>query len=640
MLVNVSMMKKISILFLCLFINVVINAQDIAQISLVGEPQIAEGELIDNNRRDVNGRLAAGLIVETDLTNLSFESRNGIIGTTTQPGRYFVFLSPDERIVYIRSNGFKQLTLYLNDVGIRLKSGQVWKIDVTGQRPANMLPVNIQVDQSGAKVLIDGDLIDYNKSNPIAVGSHTIRIEKEEYKTIVETIEVTDSKTLFSYKMEKVLAQAFTIRSEPRGATVLIDDQVAETPTPYQTFKYPGLYQVTVTLPGYRVVTKTVEVTEDEPVNENFTLQKTVATVSMDVQPLGATVKINGRDYTGQNRIELAAGTYFLEVSKQGYKTQSSTVTLKEYEQKDVRFNLEQLVGSLQILSNEPDARITIQSQTYTKTIKGIGNLRDIPAGVYEIRAKLDGYVDIIETVYVKENDVTQKQINFTDEQKQAFIQEQQKLEAQRQEEQRRIAAAAERKRKANAAAAARKRRNMYKVPITGGWGFSFAPSMTFQDNYTDAGSSLGGLTYTGYNVALQIGGTGLFGGNDFFFMDIGVFQSESVELTESSGLFGAGPPLTDFELLTYGLMWNYGQGFAINGFYFGAGINLGYWGSEYTAGSDFDDDSSFEVGAGLVGTAMIPVSDTFMLGVDYSYIYGSDDTYTQRLNFKVLFLF
>ncbi len=57
-----------------------ITAQsEINQMSIFGEGEFIPGEIISKDVVDANGEVCAGLMIQTDLSGLSFTSYNGIV---------------------------------------------------------------------------------------------------------------------------------------------------------------------------------------------------------------------------------------------------------------------------------------------------------------------------------------------------------------------------------------------------------------------------------------------------------------------------------------------------------------------------------------------------------------------------------
>lgn len=398
------MKQLLQVLFFVLLGTTSLSAQEISELRVIGQAQFESGELIDQSIRDVNGDIAAGIIVLTDLTSLAFEARNGVVKVNSSPGKYVVFVSPTERVLTILSSGYKPLTIYLYDIGIRLKSGQVWKIEVTGTKQTEKIPVNIKVTPMVKSVLIDGNAVDPNQSFMADIGNHQIRIEQLGYQTIVDSISISTEKTLFEYNLKQVKPEKLVIRTEPKDASVLIDNKLMGL-SPYNDFYYPGIYQLKIVKNGFRDIDRTIEIEVDKPLDLNFNLTKNAGNLTLSVTPADAQILINKKSYTGQKQVELNSGTYLIEVSKDGFQTASETFILKEYEQLNKAFTLKRLAGNLRFRINDPDVSVELYDNSILyKSWKGIEYLADIPAGTYKVIAKKEGFQSKESWVIIKEN--------------------------------------------------------------------------------------------------------------------------------------------------------------------------------------------------------------------------------------------
>jgi len=415
-------------------------AQEISELRVIGKAVYESGELIDQSIRDVNGEIASGIIVLTDLTSLAFEARNGVVKVNSSSGKYVVFVSPTERVLTILSSGFKPLTIYLYDIGIRLKPGQVWKIEVTGSKKTNQIPINIKVTPDAKSILLDGNQVDPSEAIMAEVGLHQVRIEQLGYKTVLDSIAVTPQKTLFEFNLKQVKPEKLIVRTAPKDASVIIDNKLVGL-TPFTDFYYPGIvYQLKIVKNGFRDIDQSIELEIDKPLDLSFTMVKNVGNLMIKVSPADAQVLINKKVYTGQKQIELSSGTYLVEVSKDGYESISETFQLKEYEKVDKIFTLKRLAGNLRFRINDPDAEVELYDNSILyKQWKGIEYLVDVPAGTYKVIAKKPGFVNLESYVIIKENVENQFSLEFTDDQIQTLTQkrndESKKLEIERLEQ-------------------------------------------------------------------------------------------------------------------------------------------------------------------------------------------------------------
>lgn len=198
-------MKKThySLLLLTAFFCI-LNAQPpqlISEMKIVGEPKQEPSELVGKEIRDANGETCAGLIVYTDLKDIRFTSYNGVVKVNSDAGRYFIFLSPDERVVEVYCSGYSPLKIILSEVGIRLKSGQTWSVKITGEKS---IPVNFIIFPNGSKLFVDGVETNYGRAPQLKVGKHSIRLEKQGYVTMSDTIDISQDNNLFTYNLREI----------------------------------------------------------------------------------------------------------------------------------------------------------------------------------------------------------------------------------------------------------------------------------------------------------------------------------------------------------------------------------------------------------------------------------------------------
>ncbi|PIX92794.1 MAG: hypothetical protein COZ25_14045, partial [Ignavibacteria bacterium CG_4_10_14_3_um_filter_37_18] len=215
-------MKKYLLVLIIALASLTLQAQN--EMRIVGKGEFLPSELIDKTVRDANGETCAGLIISSDLDGLRYDSYNGIVKTNPQPGEDFLFLSPDERVVTIYKTGFTSLKIILSEYGIKLKSGEVWKLKVTGDKVSSLLPITITVLPADAKIVVDGKEAFSGKTVQTAIGKHEVTISKEGYRTITKQIEVTQQQVVFSFALQEIELQSVTISSNPDGAKIYLDN--------------------------------------------------------------------------------------------------------------------------------------------------------------------------------------------------------------------------------------------------------------------------------------------------------------------------------------------------------------------------------------------------------------------------------
>ncbi|TNE73274.1 PEGA domain-containing protein [bacterium] len=397
-------MKQLLLIWGILFLSISnILAQD--QLRVVGEGKLASGELIDKNIRDANGRQAAAVKIKTDLTGLSIEANNGVIKMNTKQGEYDVFVSPDERVLTIRKSGYVALKVLLPEYGIRLKSGQMWTLTITGDKKLEQTSVNFIITPDDAQLTIDGK--SYNppyKGLLLSVGKHQVEVKKDGFATHQKEITVSVSNSLFEVELKPVELQVVTIKSMPMGATFYVDG-IEKGQTDKQLFMYSGKYTVKWLLSGYVDAEQQIEVKEGAKNEFTINLDKNTGLLSWKTTPVNANVTINKEPQTGKTQTELAPGRYLVELSAEGFDPLSENIEIKRGERVQKNWTLNQQTGGLQFSVEPYNAKVTLKRNNQTvETWTGLKILKDVPVGTYQITAELNGYERKTQTLTIQKD--------------------------------------------------------------------------------------------------------------------------------------------------------------------------------------------------------------------------------------------
>lgn len=197
-------MTRIFVTTLLLVSSLTILPQDIPQMRVIGDGKYLPNENIDETIKDAKGNICAGLIIQTNLTGLSYNSKNRIVKIEPSTGKTILYLTPNESVVNVYKAGFVPLEINLSNYGIKLESGSVWKIIIAEKLENNYLPVKISISPADAILFIDNEKKEntpiYNLSN----GEHKIVIQKNGYKVLLDTINVSDENMAFVFEMKRL----------------------------------------------------------------------------------------------------------------------------------------------------------------------------------------------------------------------------------------------------------------------------------------------------------------------------------------------------------------------------------------------------------------------------------------------------
>ena len=378
-------------------------SQEVSQLRLVGSGKQLSDELLDRNVRDANHEVCAGLVVVSDIDGLSYDANNGVVKLNHSPGRDFLFLQAGERVVTVMKTGYKPLKVILSEAGVHLKSGEVWQVEITGNRKLDQIPISIVIDPSDATILIDGVNRGSNKTQQASPGKHTLRIEKEGYKPIEEVIDVSSMNILFTKTLAAVDVQPVSIKSVPPEARITINSQDKGV-TDKGLFLYPGRYKLKLGLSGYLDLEKEIDVSESGKNEFAFSLVKNSGIVNITVNPPDATVKINKEDYTGKATIELPPGRYKIDVEKEGYVATSEAVDVVLGQTVVKTYTLIARTGNLQFSVSPLEAKTQLRrAGVVVQEWQGMKLLKGLPVGTYDLEINAGGYRSVKKTVTIQE---------------------------------------------------------------------------------------------------------------------------------------------------------------------------------------------------------------------------------------------
>jgi len=381
-----------------------------SSLHIEGQPEKSSDELV--GVKDINDRFCAAVQVISDMEGFKYDSYNGVVRVDDNPGEDMVYLQPDERVLKIFLADYEPLKIILSEIGIQLKSKDVWKIRITGEKILTEIPVTIISNPEGANIYLDDKFLGTGQSFKVATGEHSLRIEKDGFRTISETIIISDSTAFFKYTLRKIEQQLVTIKSNPPEAQIFIDD-IDVGRTNKGIFRYPGSYRLRLTKSKYETVEETITIIESGDNIFEYSLIKTTAILTIITDPIDADVSVNN-EKTLSKTIELSPGKHEIETKKEGYFTETRTVDIEKGKDITETFTLAQKTGNLQLVVEPMETNVVlkrndseIDSWTGSKLIKGL------PVGEYEIACSISGYKDNKKVCQIELDKVTELNITM-----------------------------------------------------------------------------------------------------------------------------------------------------------------------------------------------------------------------------------
>ena len=360
----------------------------------------------------------AGLIFESTLTNLRFDSQmDGIVQIRDESatGRYILIIEPFTQVITITAPGFIQERLRIGTPQAReVRYFQI----APEERRQDVISVIFNVTPTDARLFVDDQQIDINQTVQIEPGQRSIRIEREGYRIVSETITVSNQNILFSYSLEEIDLVLVQIRSANIGANVTINGMSQgeiDRSGARAIFLYPDSYTLQVSQSGFIPQTRQIEVTESGSNTFSMDLIRNIGELSLQVTPADAKVLVNRVDYSGQRSIELAPGRYRLEVEKEHHEPYSETIEIPLNQRISRVITLEAHTGTLQFMVTPNDAQVELvdASGRVVNQWSGTQILRNIQAGTYTLNVSSGGHIPKEQRITIQRNQTAQVSIEL-----------------------------------------------------------------------------------------------------------------------------------------------------------------------------------------------------------------------------------
>lgn len=388
-------MKKVFLTLVFLVILTAVFAQTMNEMVVVKQAVIRPDQLINHARKDRMGRVCAGLMIYTDLTGLSFDSNNGVVDLTQQPGSYMVFVSEGERVLYIYKEGFKPLEIILYQYGISgLKSGQVYQIDVTAKdkEASKTQSVVFNVTPADAVIRVGSEVFVSGQAKSLPLGDNEVIIEKEGYRSIKDNIKVSSTNIQFNYTLQKTEPVLVKIRTNPADAIIYINNAERGN-TPRDLWLFPGMYELKINKSQYLTVDEVITISENKENEFSYNLTKNTGVVNFTLNPANAQIFVNREPANNNTRLELVPGVYMIEIKADKHHSQTETIEVKLGDNIYKNYTLQAMKGTLLLTANPVDIKTELYlDNKLIRTVTGSVRVSDLFVGDYILKCSASGH--------------------------------------------------------------------------------------------------------------------------------------------------------------------------------------------------------------------------------------------------------
>ncbi|NQU06596.1 MAG: PEGA domain-containing protein [Calditrichaeota bacterium] len=345
------------------------------------------------------------LIVESTIPKLMFQSNRGIKPNAVKEeksGLWHIYLEPGVQLVTILAAGYLDLELGRHNYQAR----RARKIRVTAEQPEGLGNLRIETDPIGASISFND--LPIPGRTPLLLdnqptGTHTIRIEKNGYGVLEETVTVEKDRTVTKRFTLQQEYSGMNITSDPSGATVYLNGAYLGTTPLMRDDLTPGEGTLTVEMRGYVTHSQLIRLTAGDKLTNTVFLVSQTGSIAVTTIPKGAEIFLDGKSMgvcegTALAQDKLLAGSHSVRATMSGFEDISRTVFVTfnnitavtlTFDKPGVLFITSSPSGASIILNGEDTGQITTAS------------IEQLKVGEYDVIIRKKGYWDVKKTINI-----------------------------------------------------------------------------------------------------------------------------------------------------------------------------------------------------------------------------------------------
>ena len=316
----------------------------LAQELTVKSFKMAEGDLTAQTqpRKDLNDRNCALIKVGIALDGVKFDG--SIMGEPVQKlGEYWVYMPKGVSMLQVLHRNYTPLMVNFYDYGVgKVESGMTYVLMLSKPSGSTELVdaggnfYALTVNPKNAVVTIDGNQqtvsTDGAYSAMLPYGSHTYKVEAGGYISKSGSFTISNN-DMTPINVSLVSAMATVSVTCPTPAVSLYVDKKSVGTIPWTGSLKEGMHLVEAKKEGYRSQQRTINLSQQQKLDVAFPeLAAIQGNLSVNYKPFGADVYIDGKKVGQSPRVfnGIMVGSHKVEIKKDGYGTDSKTVSILE----------------------------------------------------------------------------------------------------------------------------------------------------------------------------------------------------------------------------------------------------------------------------------------------------------------------
>lgn len=332
-------------------------------------------------RKDLNDKNCA-LVKVQFVGSISEAEGNVVMPLVKRGNETWVYMPQGSRQLKLLTQSYLPVTITFSDYGIeKLESNRTYVLPLIKPNSysepvdagGNFYVLNVQ--PKNAVVFIDGTLqassSDGEYSAMLPYGTHSYKVEAGGYLSKSGSF-VVSSGNMSPINVSLLSAMASITITCPTPAVSLYVDKKSVGNAPWTGNIKDGMHLVEVRKDGYHSQQRTIQLSQQQKMDVAFDeLTAILGNLSVNYKPFGADIYVNGKKLGQSPRVfnGLLVGNHQVEVRKDGYTTDSKTVTILEGQTVSIAGTL-----SARITNSSNNSEDLSNSSTYS-----FGNTLTIP---------------------------------------------------------------------------------------------------------------------------------------------------------------------------------------------------------------------------------------------------------------------
>ncbi len=254
--------------------------------------------------------------------------------------------------------------------------------------------VTFESDPPGATVSMSGRTVGVTPTDPVAVPAGPVKVTftRDRYQPleVADHVEGMQHPQTIRGSLLPNWADV-TVKTEPAGAAIFVDDQPTGQQTPAVVQIIAGEHEIRLKAPGHksyrqRILVAAQEQRQLDPVK----LVRADSLLTVRSDPPGAGITLDG-EFKGGTPVELAIRSgepHRLQAFRSGYARAERTINLPSGADRTINLELEELTGKVVVQARPEAAHLYVNGRDMGPANQTI----DLPTRPQQVEVRLDGY--------------------------------------------------------------------------------------------------------------------------------------------------------------------------------------------------------------------------------------------------------